>query len=185
MRNDRQVEGDMIWNEKNIARLQKLWKEGNTSRQVAEALGQGCTRNAVIGKLYRLRRAAQKTKRKGRAVTARKRKNPMTKGAKKTARKGAGGKSAKKTKTARRKKRDGAKNSSTQQEDISVEQFFEEEDGISLFGGGCKWPIGHPDEEDFHFCGKPRHVGFPYCEEHARQASQPTDRRRGGGSTRG
>ena len=41
----------------------------------------------------------------------------------------------------------------------------------------CKWPIGHPDEADFHFCGKPVNPGFPYCGEHclvAYQAQMPS-----------
>ena len=36
----------------------------------------------------------------------------------------------------------------------------------------CKWPIGHPDEADFHFCGQPVSPGFPYCPEHCLQAYQ-------------
>ena len=31
---------------------------------------------------------------------------------------------------------------------------------------GCKWPIGHPGDEDFYFCGKPVIPGKPYCGEH-------------------
>ena len=31
---------------------------------------------------------------------------------------------------------------------------------------GCKWPIGHPGDPDFYFCGKPVHPGKPYCLEH-------------------
>ena len=30
----------------------------------------------------------------------------------------------------------------------------------------CKWPIGHPGEPDFHFCGQAANPGFPYCVEH-------------------
>ena len=36
----------------------------------------------------------------------------------------------------------------------------------------CKWPIGHPGEPDFHFCGKPVNPGFPYCVDHCGQAYQ-------------
>jgi GcrA cell cycle regulator len=36
----------------------------------------------------------------------------------------------------------------------------------------CKWPIGHPGDSDFHFCGKPSQAGFPYCTEHCLQAYQ-------------
>jgi GcrA cell cycle regulator len=36
----------------------------------------------------------------------------------------------------------------------------------------CKWPIGHPGEPDFHFCGTPVNPGFPYCVEHCGHAYQ-------------
>jgi GcrA cell cycle regulator len=45
----------------------------------------------------------------------------------------------------------------------------------------CKWPIGHPGEPDFHFCGLPANPGFPYCVEHcgvAYQAQLPRRDRR-------
>ena len=36
----------------------------------------------------------------------------------------------------------------------------------------CKWPIGHPGEPDFHFCGDPANPGFPYCVQHCGVAYQ-------------
>ncbi len=45
----------------------------------------------------------------------------------------------------------------------------------------CKWPIGHPGEPDFHFCGKAANPGFPYCVDHcgvAYQAQLPRRDRR-------
>ena len=36
----------------------------------------------------------------------------------------------------------------------------------------CKWPIGHPGEPDFHFCGQTANPGFPYCVEHCGRAYQ-------------
>jgi GcrA cell cycle regulator len=36
----------------------------------------------------------------------------------------------------------------------------------------CKWPIGHPGEPDFHFCGEQANPGFPYCVEHCGVAYQ-------------
>src|SRR3982750_4183509 len=45
----------------------------------------------------------------------------------------------------------------------------------------CKWPIGHPGEPDFHFCGQPANPGFPYCVGHcgvAYQAQLPRRDRR-------
>lgn len=34
----------------------------------------------------------------------------------------------------------------------------------------CRWPIGDPTDEDFHFCGKNTAVGKPYCPEHCKMA---------------
>ncbi|HEX8401279.1 MAG TPA: GcrA family cell cycle regulator [Allosphingosinicella sp.] len=45
----------------------------------------------------------------------------------------------------------------------------------------CKWPLGHPGEPDFHFCGKAANPGFPYCVDHcgvAYQAQMPRRDRR-------
>ena len=45
----------------------------------------------------------------------------------------------------------------------------------------CKWPLGHPGEPDFHFCGQPANPGFPYCVQHcgvAYQAQLPRRDRR-------
>lgn len=36
----------------------------------------------------------------------------------------------------------------------------------------CRWPMGHPGEPDFHFCGEPVNPGFPYCVEHCGRAFQ-------------
>jgi GcrA cell cycle regulator len=36
----------------------------------------------------------------------------------------------------------------------------------------CRWPIGHPGEPDFHFCGQAVNPGFPYCVEHCGRAYQ-------------
>jgi GcrA cell cycle regulator len=36
----------------------------------------------------------------------------------------------------------------------------------------CRWPMGHPGEADFHFCGEKVNPGFPYCVEHCGRAYQ-------------
>jgi GcrA cell cycle regulator len=45
----------------------------------------------------------------------------------------------------------------------------------------CKWPVGHPGEPDFHFCGQQANPGYPYCVQHcgvAYQAQLPRRDRR-------
>jgi GcrA cell cycle regulator len=42
----------------------------------------------------------------------------------------------------------------------------------------CRWPIGDPQQPEFHFCGRKKIPGLPYCEVHARRAFQPPQTRR-------
>ena len=45
---------------------------------------------------------------------------------------------------------------------------------MELKPGQCRWPIGDPDSENFHFCGRQVFTGKPYCYEHCKQAYQFT-----------
>ena len=52
---------------------------------------------------------------------------------------------------------------------------------LDLNDRSCKWPMGHPGEPDFHFCGEQANPGFPYCVQHcgvAYQAQLPRRDRR-------
>ena len=42
----------------------------------------------------------------------------------------------------------------------------------TLEADDCRWPIGDPIKADFHFCGKTKVAGLPYCEHHAQRAYQ-------------
>ncbi len=57
-----------------------------------------------------------------------------------------------------------------------VEEVFEAPEGgvsiLTLTHATCRWPIGHPGEENFYFCGARSKTGQPYCEHHARLAYQ-------------
>ncbi len=44
----------------------------------------------------------------------------------------------------------------------------------TLTNNDCRWPIGDPQHADFHFCGKRKAVGFPYCEFHVQRGWQPS-----------
>ena len=43
----------------------------------------------------------------------------------------------------------------------------------TLLPDDCSWPIGDPQHRDFHFCGKPKTAGHPYCDFHMRRGFQP------------
>jgi GcrA cell cycle regulator len=38
----------------------------------------------------------------------------------------------------------------------------------------CKWPIGDPKDNDFHFCGCKSEPGHSYCEHHTAMAYRTT-----------
>ncbi len=44
----------MSWTDERVERLGKLWMEGRSASQIATELGDGVSRNAVIGKIHRL-----------------------------------------------------------------------------------------------------------------------------------
>ncbi len=44
----------------------------------------------------------------------------------------------------------------------------------TLLPDDCRWPIGDPQVAGFHFCGKRKQNGHPYCEFHVRRASTPS-----------
>ncbi len=154
----------MSWTDERIALLRTSWESGMTASQIAEALGEGVTRNAVIGKAHRLGLEARPSPVKlgeivqdvvegvvaavegvfggtgtvGDAITAIV--APRTP-PKRPARAAVPAKPAKTTL-------------------------------LDLSEKVRKWPIGHPGETDFHFCGKPSQTGFPYCTEHCAIAYQ-------------
>jgi GcrA cell cycle regulator len=44
---------------------------------------------------------------------------------------------------------------------------------FTVGNAACKWPIGHPDEPGFHFCGERALVSKPYCQNHYEKAYIP------------
>ena len=140
----------MSWNEEKVAKLKELWGKGNTASQIAEIIG-GLSRNAVIGKAHRLNLSAKiKTR------TATSNKNFETSIEEKNIASKRGRKSKFKS--------------------LIIEKDFEPENPKQLDEldeTTCKWPIGHPDEKDFYFCGRSSLKDFSYCKLHLLYAYQP------------
>ena len=140
----------MSWNEEKVAKLKELWGKGNTASQIAEIIG-GISRNAVIGKAHRLNLSA---KIKTRAATSNQ-----------------NFESSVINKDTRSKR--GRKNKF---KSLIIEKDFEPENPKQLEEldeSSCKWPIGHPDEENFYFCGRSSLKDFSYCKLHLLYAYQP------------
>ena len=59
---------------------------------------------------------------------------------------------------------------------LIIEKDFEPEHPNTLEEvdeNSCKWPIGHPNEKDFYFCGRTSLKDFSYCKLHLLYAFQP------------
>ena len=141
----------MSWTDEKVAKLKELWGKGNTASQIAEIIG-GISRNAVIGKAHRLNLSA---KIKTRAATSNQSfENSVSDN------------NDVKSKRGRRSKF----------KTLIIEKDFEPENPKSLEEldeNSCKWPIGHPNEEKFYFCGRSSLKDFSYCKLHLLYAYQP------------
>ena len=147
----------MSWTDEKVAKLKELWGKGSTASQIAEIIG-GISRNAVIGKAHRLNLSAKiKTR---------------------TAATNENFESAYQEKN--NKIRKGRK---SKFKSLIIEKDFEPENPKQLEEldeNSCKWPIGHPDESSFYFCGRTSLKDFSYCKLHLLYAYQPKGKKEEG-----
>ena len=139
----------MSWTTEKVEKLKELWGKGNTASQIAEILG-GVSRNAVIGKAHRLNLSAKIKTRSNSFNTNEKfhsnRNNKEKKGRK------------------------------SKFKSLIIDKDFEPENPKrleELDETVCKWPIGHPNEKNFYFCGRSSLKDFSYCKLHLLYAYQP------------
>jgi GcrA cell cycle regulator len=157
----------MGWNDERVELLKKLWGEGLSASQIAARLG-AVTRNAVIGKVHRLGLS-------GRATTSRmKSHRPRARVAKRVAR----ARYPQSGNPALRALYHPEAEPYTPPAEELVIPLHERKTIQTLSEQSCRWPIGDPQLADFHFCGKGKVNGLPYCEFHARRAFQPPQPRR-------
>src|SRR5262245_25245774 len=159
----------MTWNDERVDVLKKLWSDGLSASQIASRLG-GVTRNAVIGKVHRLGLS-------GRATTSRMKSHPRvrTQVAKRLAKPRLGGAIGN---PAYRNLLLGDGEPYVPPAEEVVIPIGERKYIQTLTDACCRWPIGDPQQPDFHFCGRKKIPGLPYCEVHARRAFQPPQPRR-------
>jgi len=141
----------MKWTAEREEKLKQLWKKGHSGTQIANILGEGATRNSVLGKAFRLKLQTRATTKK---TTARASKENNSSAEVKTQKLG-------------RKAKFRA---------LLLDKNFEEENPKKLeelTNETCRWPIGHPYEEKFYFCGRKPLEKFPYCKLHVLYAFQP------------
>lgn len=165
---------EMNWTDERVELLKKLWADGLSASQIASQLG-GVTRNAVIGKVHRLNLSGRA---KPASSPARPRKTRATSAAPShrpsAPRALVHGNAALKMQPTPAPRRVPAQ---VPFEDLVVPISLR----VSLLALNdqmCKWPIGDPGAEGFHFCGHRNFNNLPYCEYHSRLAYQPVNDRR-------
>jgi GcrA cell cycle regulator len=155
----------MAWNDERVELLKKLWSEGLSASQIASRLG-GVTRNAVIGKVHRLGLS-------GRATTSRMKSHRPRPRAAAAAKRMAKSRFATIGNPALRALYHPEAEPFVPAVEELVIPVAERKSIQTLSECSCRWPIGDPQLPDFHFCGKQKVTGLPYCEFHARRAFQP------------
>lgn len=161
----------MSWNDERVELLKKLWGEGLSASQIAGRIG-GVTRNAVIGKVHRLGLS-------GRATTSRmKTHRPRQRMAANAKRPAQRPRFAQVGNPALRALYQPEAEPFVPSVEELVIPLAERKTIQTLVECSCRWPIGDPQMADFHFCGKNKVPGLPYCEFHARRAFQPPQPRR-------
>ncbi|MCQ0990433.1 GcrA family cell cycle regulator [Jiella marina] len=183
----------MGWTDERVEMLKQLWSEGHSASQIAERLG-GVSRNAVIGKVHRLK-LESRAKGSGpveaepvavaavaeeQIVAAPRVVAPQAMPAQ-----------------AAQQARPVARTMGATALKVEIEPDLNEEPDaverpsgevvpmvrrlslVQLTERTCKWPVGDPLSPDFHFCGDNSGEGTPYCAFHAKLAFQTvTERRR-------
>ena len=177
----------MSWTEDRVEILKTLWVKGLSASQIAIELGGGVTRNAVIGKVHRLKLAAR-----AKPATSSARTRSAKKPSKRVTRRTTSSNkySTTKTRSMPSAKTVGAtalKQSPSSESEIKIahneasEVVIPIDERISLLElreNNCKWPIGDPMHPDFHFCGKTSLEGKPYCETHSKRAYHKMERKK-------
>ncbi|WP_127144337.1 GcrA family cell cycle regulator [Pelagibacterium montanilacus] len=187
----------MTWTDERVALLKKLWMEGLSASQIASELSGGVTRNAVIGKVHRLKLSARAKP----SSAAPRPKAPRAPIARKPSSSGSGGVGISRPAAAAATSAQSAprrtvsapimgatalKMETAQEVEMEVaprasELFIPPEERISLLQLSektCKWPIGDPMSKEFHFCGRESDEAKPYCDFHARKAYHQLDRKK-------
>ena len=144
----------MSWNEEKVEKLKELWGIGSTASLIAEIIG-GISRNAVIGKAHRLNLSSKiKTRNTSSSQNF--------------------DNSLEENSSKQRKSR------KSKFQSLIIEKDFEPENPKKLEEldeSSCKWPIGHPEEQSFYFCGRSSLKDFSYCKLHLLYAYQPKGRK--------
>jgi GcrA cell cycle regulator len=166
----------MAWTDEIVEQLKQHWMDGKSASQIAGLLGNGLTRNAIIGKVHRLGLAGRaRTPSSGASRPRRLAPPPIPHRA-----------APRLTAAAPRIMRGATALAIAPQALSELEQpEFESVvvpmslrvTIVELKESMCRWPLGDPSTSEFRYCGSPTASG-PYCAYHGGLAYQPAQERR-------
>ncbi len=172
----------MNWTDERVEQLKKLWADGLSASQIAAQLG-GVSRNAVIGKVHRLKLSGR-----GKTTSTQTRSKKVNTGASGGQRSGGSSahmasrivsRSVGATALQTEYSTDLVPHTITKTVTDVVVPISRRLELVQLSERTCKWPVGDPLQPDFNFCGNDVGESGPYCTYHSRLAYQPaSDRRR-------
>ena len=134
----------MPWDENNVTKLRELWDQGLPTAQIGKLLG--FTKNAVVGKAHR--------------IGLERRPSPIRRTSVKPDRK-----KARSPVMPKLKFESILENPENHKDNLKFQPAVKNLLNTKV-KRGCEWPMGHPDESDFHFCEKDRFEDKPYCLQH-------------------
>jgi GcrA cell cycle regulator len=156
----------MSWTDERVEVLKKLWTDGLSASQIAAELG-GVTRNAVIGKVHRLGLSGRGQP----TSTIKRQRRTHPSGIRRTRTMTVGN-------LALKQNLDVFPEAELHPRRNVVVPIPKKLSIFQLTEQTCKWPIGDPSQESFHFCGHDSLENRPYCEYHAGVAYQAPEPRR-------
>ncbi|KEC56174.1 GcrA family cell cycle regulator [Bartonella koehlerae] len=173
----------MGWTCERVELLKKFWSEGLSASQIAAQLG-GVSRNAVIGKVHRLKLSGRgKTTQGGGRIqktlvdvsssSVRMRRTPSTVLSTNAASCSVGTTALKMDVVV-----EDAKEVDLPKKSNVVVPISRQLNLLQLSENTCRWPVGDPLSPDFHFCGADSGENSPYCAFHAKIAFQPISEKR-------
>ncbi len=167
------------WSQESVALLRRRWAEGASASSIAQELGAGVSRCAVLGKVHRLKLKQPEFKRQHPAKERLRRRPPAPRP------------------QSRRAGIRAASRLTAAFQALGLDALFGAADAAAVsapangggsvagraFGPGCglleltaatcRWPVGDPGEADFAFCGAAPFRPYPYCVGHCLIAYRP------------
>ncbi len=169
----------MAWTDEMVDQLRAMWAEGLTTGEIGKRLG--VSKNSIVGKVHRLGLS-------GRPSPIKKKEDADSEAAPAAELKTVKEKPTKELKPHKTKVEKAMPEPAAKVDIKAMERESEPQTAAVHTRNGktmltdldnhtCRWPLGDPKDENFHFCGRKVRIGQTYCDEHANIAYVKTNKK--------